>query len=101
MHAGQGSDYMVALSDRIVTAPEASLAPDMEAGDTALYEAQRGEEAPVTVVAVDASMWYVTSRLFACQHHSWQLHLCVGIGVCADPFKSDVLQTSLECSKFL
>lgn len=53
---GEGSDYMVALSDRIVTAPEASLAPDLEAGDTVLYKA-KGEAAPATVVGVDASMW--------------------------------------------
>ncbi len=49
---------MVALSDRIVTAPEASLAPDLEAGDTVLYQV-KGEEAPATVVGVDASMWWV------------------------------------------
>ncbi|KAL0054499.1 hypothetical protein WJX82_009819 [Trebouxia sp. C0006] len=53
---GEGSDYMVALSDRIVTAPEASLAPDLEAGDSVLYQA-KGEEAPATVVGMDASMW--------------------------------------------
>ena len=49
---------MVALSDRIVTSPESSLAPDLEAGDTVLYQS-RGEEANATVVGVDASMWYV------------------------------------------
>ena len=53
---------MVALSDRIVTAPEASLAPDLEAGDTVLYQA-KGEEAPATVVGVDASMWWVVQSL--------------------------------------
>lgn len=53
---------MVALSDRIVTAPEASLAPDLEAGDTVLYKA-KGEEAPATVVGVDASMWWVVDSL--------------------------------------
>lgn len=51
---------MVALSDRIVTAPEASLAPDLEAGDTAIFEPQRGEAAEVTIASVDASVWYVT-----------------------------------------
>lgn len=50
---------MVALSDRIVTAPETSLAPDLEAGDTALYEPQRGEVAEVTVVSIDTSTWCV------------------------------------------
>lgn len=50
---------MVALSDRIVTAPEASLAPDLEAGDTALYEPQRGEVAEVTVASIDTSRWCV------------------------------------------
>ena len=59
---GEGSDYMVALSDRIVTAPEASLAPDVEAGDTALYEPQRGEVAEVTVASIDVSTWYVALR---------------------------------------
>ncbi|KAL3144902.1 hypothetical protein ABBQ32_003413 [Trebouxia sp. C0010 RCD-2024] len=54
---GEGSEYMVALSDRIVTAPEASLAPDLEAGDTALYEPQRGEVAEVTVASIDTSRW--------------------------------------------
>ncbi|DBB04697.1 TPA: hypothetical protein ACH3X1_012751 [Trebouxia sp. C0004] len=53
---GQGSDYMVALSDRIVTAPDASLAPDLEAGDSVLYQA-KGEETPATVVGMDASVW--------------------------------------------
>jgi len=53
---------MVALSDRIVTAPEASLAPDLEAGDTVLYQA-KGEEAPATVVGIDASMWWVVHSL--------------------------------------
>ncbi len=53
---------MVALSDRIVTAPEASLAPDLEAGDSVLYRA-KGEEAPATVVGVDASMWWVVDSL--------------------------------------
>ena len=53
---------MVALSDRIVTAPEASLAPDLEAGDTVLYKA-KGEAAPATVVGVDASMWWVVDSL--------------------------------------
>ncbi|DBA72821.1 TPA: hypothetical protein ACH3X2_010206 [Trebouxia sp. C0005] len=53
---GEGSDHMVALSDRIVTAPEASLAPDLEAGDSVLYRAE-GEERPATVVGMDASMW--------------------------------------------
>jgi len=62
LHAGEGSDYMVALSDRIVTAPEASLAPDLEAGDSVLYQA-KGEEAPATVVGVDASMWWVVQSL--------------------------------------
>ena len=62
MHAGEGSDYMVALSDRIVTAPEASLAPDLEAGDSVLYQA-KGEEAPASVVGVDASMWWVVQSL--------------------------------------
>lgn len=50
---------MVALSDRIVTAPEASLAPDLEAGDTALYEPRRGEVAEVKVASVDTSTWCV------------------------------------------
>ena len=52
---------MVALSDRIVTAPEASLAPDLEAGDTALYEPQRGEVTEVTVASIDTSMWCVVT----------------------------------------
>lgn len=50
---------MVALSDRIVTAPEASLAPDLEAGDTAIYEPQRGEMAEVTIASIDTSSWCV------------------------------------------
>lgn len=62
LHAGEGSDYMVALSDRIVTAGEASLAPDLQPGDLALYEPQRGEEAPVNVVSVDATMWYANIK---------------------------------------
>lgn len=48
---------MVALSDRIVTASEQALAPDLLPGDTALFTAKRGEEAPVNVVSVDASAW--------------------------------------------
>lgn len=58
---------MVALSDRIVTASEASLAPDLEAGDTALYEPQRGEQAEVTVASIDASVWCV-------MHYSAAVH---------------------------
>lgn len=50
---------MVALSDRIVTAREASLAPDLEAGDTAIYEPQRGEMAEVTIASIDVSTWCV------------------------------------------
>lgn len=56
---------MVALSDRIVTAREASLAPDLEPGDLALYEPQRGEEAPVNVVSVDATMWYANIQEYS------------------------------------
>ena len=54
---------MVALSDRIVTAPEASLAPDLEAGDTALFEPQPGEAAEVTIASADASVWYATTHI--------------------------------------
>lgn len=56
--AGEGSQYMVALSDRIVTAPEASLAPDLEEGDMVLFGPQRGEVAEVNISSIDASMWY-------------------------------------------
>ena len=45
----------MALSDRIVTANEQALAPDLQPGDTALFVAQRGEEAPVNVVSVDVA----------------------------------------------
>ena len=55
--AGDDAEYMVALSDCIVTAPQASLAPDLEAGDIALYQPFLGEQASVTVAAVDASVW--------------------------------------------
>ena len=48
---------MVALSDRIVTASEASLAPDLEVGDTAMYEPQRGEMAEVTIASIDIATW--------------------------------------------
>lgn len=68
---------MVALSDRIVTAPEASLAPDLEAGDTALYEPQRGEQAEVTVASIDTSVWCVmpySSALHADGHDSEGYH---------------------------
>lgn len=57
---------MVALSDRIVTAPEASLAPDLEAGDTAIYEPQRGEMAEVTIASIDTATWCVTPHSSCC-----------------------------------
>ena len=56
LHTGD-TEYMVALSDRIVTASERALAPDLQPGDIALFAAQQGEEAPVNVVSVDSTVW--------------------------------------------